>query len=158
LKLHARSAVTFLVTSLLTALLACGKTTAGERCAHDSDCESGTCSLIGRCSPGECECSGEACGKAQSTCGDGQVCVAGQPPFELGYNSCRATCSVERPCADAKVCADGVCGSASVAALSWGNIPRTTACKPAAACAYDLRVRSGAYASREACGRAHPSR
>ncbi|HSO35973.1 MAG TPA: PKD domain-containing protein [Labilithrix sp.] len=139
----ARTAASLFAAALVAVLLACGKTAAGETCVHDSDCESGACALIGRCAPGECECSGAECGTTQSSCDDGQVCVAGQPPFELGYNRCRVTCSVDRPCANAKVCTNGLCGTATIDALSWGNLPRAAGCKPGLPCAYEVRVRSG---------------
>lgn len=140
----ARTVASLLIAAFVAVLLACGKTAAaGETCAHDSDCESGGCALIGRCAPGECECSRAACGTTQSTCADGQVCVAGQAPFELGYNYCRVTCSVDRPCANPKVCTNGLCGTAAIDALSWDNLPRATECKPGLPCAYEVRVRAG---------------
>lgn len=121
--------------------MACGKSGAGESCNRDSDCASGTCALNFHCAPGECECTGAECGSAQSTCGAGQVCTAGQPPFDIGYNRCRSVCDATKPCAGGRPCMSGYCGTDGIDLLSWANIPRSIRCKVDVPCVYELHVR-----------------
>jgi hypothetical protein len=122
---------------------ACGKNPGGETCKANSDCESGTCSLINRCAPGECECSGTECGTVRSSCAEGQVCVAGKPPLEVGYNRCRTSCSATKPCGAGTTCELGLCLPADTFALSWENIPRSAPCSAKIPCEFRLKTPSG---------------
>jgi hypothetical protein len=70
------------------------------------------------------------------------VCVAGKPPFDIGYNTCRVACGADDSCPGGTKCTDGLCGTEIVEPLTWAK-QRTVACKPYLPCEYEVRPRPG---------------
>jgi hypothetical protein len=132
------------VLALLLVAACSGKAGSGESCVKDSDCDSDKCALNQLCAPGDCECTGADCGKVQSSCDEGSVCVAGQPPFEIGYNHCRHTCTVDTDCPSDQHCDTGLCAAGGPPfELTWVNIPRAKACEARVPCPYEVRPADG---------------
>lgn len=132
----------------LVVVAACGKSADGEPCQTKDDCESGVCSIGGKCGTGECACTGAECNTIRSSCADGQVCFRGTKPEERDYTTCRNTCSASKACPSDQHCEVGICQPGPEAfGLTWVSFPRTRPCAARVPCKYEVKPSAGVTVS-----------
>lgn len=137
------------VATLLAVLLACSAGADGEPCETSDDCESGTCSVAGRCGTGECACEGDECGRIRGACPEGAVCVRPVDPLERDYPVCRFTCDAERRCPAGQHCERGICEPGPEPfGLTWASLPRATPCALRRPCDYRVTPAEGVVVDR----------
>jgi hypothetical protein len=128
---------------VFAAFLACGTSNAdGEPCSTNDDCESGVCSLSGKCGRGECQCEGDECGHIQSSCPEGAVCWQSSDPLQRDYRVCRFACDADRKCPAGQHCEDGTCAPGpEPLALTWEAAPQS--CTVRSPCTFRVRPPDG---------------
>ena len=133
---------------VFAAFLACGGGNAdGERCSVNDDCESGVCSLSGKCGRGECTCEGDECGRVQSSCPESSVCWQSTDPLERDYRVCRFVCDADRSCPAGQHCESGTCAPGpEPLVLTWESTPQS--CAVRSPCTFRVRPPDGAAVDR----------
>ena len=125
-------------------LFACSTSNAdGESCSVNDDCESGVCSLSGKCGRGDCQCEGDECGRVRSTCPENAVCWQSTDPLQRDYRTCRVVCDAERKCPTDQHCETGTCAPGpEPLALTWDSAPQS--CPLRSPCAFRVNAPEGA--------------
>lgn len=132
------SSSALLLLVLLLLLAACSsKVGDGTSCDKNTDCESGRCSG-GSCDGSDCTCEGSDC-RTRSSCLEGWLCTRGGVTEDI-IPRCRLQCTGTSSCPSDRHCDNGVCKTGPEPfALSWLNIPRTTACSARVPCEYKVK-------------------
>jgi len=138
------TSVAALAGAAFLALASCGKTSDGEACEANDECESGVCSIRGKCGTGECACTGAECGTVRSSCDEGRLCYRSDDPLLRDYTECRLACGADKPCPSGQRCDGRIClEGAESFAITWVTFPRARPCGARVPCAYEVKPSAG---------------